>query len=118
MYKLSNNSNYIIRIEDNALIPAEPANADYQAFLAWKKSGGLPTAVEQPSAANLWEVYKQQAQSLIDKSDVTLIRCVENGVAVPATWADYRKALRAIISASTGDTTKPLPTRPSFPAGT
>ena len=62
--------------------------------------------------------YKAQAQALLDKSDVTMLRCTENGVSVPASWAVYRKALRAIVAATSGDITQPLPTTPAYPAGT
>jgi len=32
----------IKRIEDNAFIPFDPANTDYQEFLQWKADGGVP----------------------------------------------------------------------------
>ena len=65
-----------------------------------------------------WQSYQSQAQILLDKSDITIARCVENVVAVPAAWATYRKSLRAITGASSGDPTQPLPVTPSYPAGT
>jgi hypothetical protein len=71
-----------------------------------------------PSAATLWQQYQAQAQAALSKSDITIWRCTENAVAVPAAWATYRAALRAIISAATGDPTKSLPVRPAYPVGT
>jgi hypothetical protein len=53
MYKLHNHartgqpSNVVIRIEDNACIPFDPANTDYQAFLAWCAEGNVPTPAEE-----------------------------------------------------------------------
>lgn len=81
------------------------------------------TAIEAVYAAHnpaseSWLAYQVGAQSLLDKSDLTIIRCGENQVAVPAAWETYRKALRAIVGASTGDPTAPLPTRPNYPANT
>jgi len=71
-----------------------------------------------PIIADAWIAIQSQAQIALDKSDITMIRCIENGAAVPAGWVSYRKALRAIICATTGDAAKQLPTRPSFPVGT
>jgi hypothetical protein len=39
MYKLTK-ENVVIRISDNAFIPFDPANTDYQAFLKYKEEGG------------------------------------------------------------------------------
>lgn len=68
--------------------------------------------------APAWAAYQAGAQAELDASDRTVLRCYENSVTVPASWLAYRKALRAIISASSGDSTQPLPTKPAYPAGT
>jgi hypothetical protein len=83
-------------------------------------SDGLPTwqAIPGPTPAQAWSSYQMSAQSALAESDRTILRCYENTVAVPATWATYRKALRAIVSAASGDATQPLPTKPQYPAGT
>jgi hypothetical protein len=36
----------IKRLSDNAFIPFDPANTDYQAYLAWCAEGNLPIPVE------------------------------------------------------------------------
>lgn len=76
------------------------------------------SALNQPTTAQLWAAHQAAAQTALDKSDITIGRCYENAVAVPAEWKAYRTALRAIVAASTGDPTQPLPTRPAYPAGT
>jgi hypothetical protein len=35
MYKLRFIENQVLRKEDNAIIPFDPANTDYQAYLKW-----------------------------------------------------------------------------------
>ena len=55
-----------------------------------------------------------QAQTLLDKSDVTLMRCVEKKVSFPDEWVSYRDNLRLVISGKLSI----IPTRPNFPAGT
>lgn len=65
-----------------------------------------------------WGDLKLQAQAALDSSDVTIMRCAESAVPVPSNWAAYRKALRAIVGAESGDSSKGLPAKPPYPAGT
>ena len=39
----------IKRLSDNAFIPFDPANTDYQAYLAWLADGNVPTPADQPT---------------------------------------------------------------------
>jgi hypothetical protein len=40
----------IIRDEDQAFIPFDPDNIDYQAYLAWLDEGNKPTPYKPPAA--------------------------------------------------------------------
>ncbi len=86
----------------------------------WGISNGAIVAVDTTTikAAAAWATYQATAQAALDASDITMSRCVENAVTVPAEWATYRKALREIVGAASGDATAALPTKPAYPAGT
>ena len=52
MYKQCKNTNgeianCIIRTSDNAFIPFDPNNTDYQAYLAWLEEGNTPLPAEE-----------------------------------------------------------------------
>jgi len=51
MYKLiktfNGEVNQVQRLLDNACIPFDPANTDYQAYLKWVSEGGVPTPADE-----------------------------------------------------------------------
>ena len=58
MYKIIKKQEFSIglevvnRIEDNAFIPFDPANTDYQAYLAWLDEGNTPEPAEEVQGAS------------------------------------------------------------------
>jgi hypothetical protein len=49
MYQLVAIPSVVKRVADNAFIPFDPANTDYQAYLAWLSEGNQPLADEAQS---------------------------------------------------------------------
>ena len=53
MYKeiknyLSNEINQVVRLTDNAYIPFDQANIDYQEYLKWVDEGNTPEPADEP----------------------------------------------------------------------
>lgn len=42
-------ANGIVRVTDNAFIPFDPANTDYQEYLKWVAEGNTPLSADEPA---------------------------------------------------------------------
>ena len=47
-YQLTATDSSVIRTEDNACIPNDPANRDYAEYLQWLEAGGVPDPYVPP----------------------------------------------------------------------
>jgi hypothetical protein len=47
MYKLTLNPNQVMRLSDNAFIPFDSDNTDYQEYLKWVAKGGVPEPADE-----------------------------------------------------------------------
>lgn len=82
MYKLNQNS--IIRLSDNASIPLDEGNTDYQSYLLWVEEGNTPSAIDLPSVAER-KAIKQREIDVLESADKCgrryresyLLSCVE-----------------------------------------
>ncbi|PMQ04150.1 hypothetical protein DyAD56_15795 [Dyella sp. AD56] len=74
-------------------------------------SNGNPISVAPPPAVVTLVPAARQA---LAESDLTVLRCYEKAISVPADWVAYRDALRAIVS---GGNSTSLPSMPAYPSG-
>ena len=78
----------ILRKEDNAVIPFDEANTDYQDYLEWAK-----TNTAENIDAVTWDEVRKTRNSLLKSTDWTMI----SDTSVDQTaWKTYRQALRDI----------------------
>lgn len=46
MYKLMQDQNIVMRLTDNAFIPVDKMNNDYQEYVSWLLKGNIPEPID------------------------------------------------------------------------
>lgn len=60
MYSLTPEGAAVLRLTDGAIVPMDPANSDYAAYLEWVAAGGVPDLPPQPTRASLLKQAVEQ----------------------------------------------------------
>jgi hypothetical protein len=72
MYKLTKHTS-ILRLADNASIPADPANRDYAEYLEWLAAGNDPLPADPTSNPRIAEI-----KARLDQIDIESIRALRS----------------------------------------
>lgn len=110
MYKLITNTTAILR-SDNTVIPADPANTDYAAYLAWLAEGNTPEPADVPDQFEAVEAKKVAIRGV---REAYLNRL--SGVAFAAQLSGDTATTAAYLLVRQGllEMTKDLPTDPEL----
>ena len=99
-----------VRRSDGWAIPFDPANTDYQAYLAWLEAGNTPE--QSPAESVTWDSIREKRDQIIRDTDWTMTpgATVDQGA-----WASYRQILRDLPQtfAKTGPESVVWPEQPS-----
>jgi hypothetical protein len=95
------------RLADNAFIPMDPANTDYQEYLEWLTEGNELLPADTPPAPTA-ESVRSQRNALLAETDWMAL---SDNTLTPE-WAAYRQALRDITEQAGFPENVTWPTQP------
>lgn len=96
----------ILRLSDNAFIPPDPANTDYQQYLQWVSEGNQPLPYVPPTPVDhITDLQEAQevsnslirttAHSILSPTDWYITRFAETQVEVPEEITTFRSTIRS-----------------------
>lgn len=71
---------------------------------------------KEKAAAISAHLLAVQANELLAKSDLVVMRCFERSKKLPASWVAYREKLRQIVRGDADAISSGIPDRPDYPA--
>ena len=98
----------VLHVEAGMWIPPDPANTDYQAYLAWLDEGNTP--LPDPTEELSWNNIRAKRDQLIRESDWTVL---PGATVDQAQWAAYRQILRDLPQTYDNPEDVVWPTQPS-----
>jgi len=81
----------IIRTADGATIPADPANTDYRAYLAWLAAGNIPEPADPPPTPDFAALRRSAYAAESDP----LFFMAQRGEATQQEWLDKVAEIKA-----------------------
>ena len=87
-------SKFIKRVSDNAFVPLDPANADYQDYLKWVAEGNTPEPADVPDPQI---AINEEARAYLNSTDWYVVRFAETGTPIPQDILDARQVARSRI---------------------
>ena len=70
MYKLTQSEKTVQRLSDNAFIPFDGGNRDYQEYLEWLAEGNTPESYVPPPAPPVTQVTAYQAKIQLSRAGI------------------------------------------------